>query len=120
MQDRKNFLVLVVEDEFLLRLELADELARAGWRVAEAANGEEALTKLDGVDFLITDVRLPGALDGWAVAAAARRHRADLPVIYVSANPVNDERRVPGAVFLTKPVHLHQLLQLCDRMMRGQ
>src|SRR6185437_820559 len=106
MQERKNFVGLIVEDEFLLRLELADELSRAGWQIIEAGTGEEALAHLeqmDRIDFLVTDIRLPGAADGWAVAEAARKRNPGLPVIYVSANPINDVRRVAGSVFLGKP-----------------
>ena len=56
---------LVVEDEWLLRLELAEELTSAGWRVLEAGSGEDALQLLAGlqdqgekIDFLVTDIRL--------------------------------------------------------------
>ena len=108
---------LVVEDEFLLRLELADELGRAGWRVVEAGNGEEAMSLLDtNPDFLIPDIRLPGPVDGWDVAEAARRRNPHLPVIYVSANPIDNKKRVADSAFLGKPVDIHTLLQLCDAL----
>ena len=112
---------LVVEDEFLLRLELADAISDAGWQVVEAGSGEDALAqlaKMDQIDFLITDIRLPGAVDGWAVAEAARDRHPRLPVIYVSANPINHARRVPDSIFLGKPVDIQQLLKVCDRLAR--
>jgi CheY-like chemotaxis protein len=114
---RKDMLGLVVEDEFLLRLELVEELGRAGWQVVEAASGEEAVNLLQtNPDFLISDIRLPGAIDGWQVAEAARRHNPQIPVIYVSANPIDAKRRVPGSAFLGKPVDISTLLRLCDAL----
>ena len=120
-REQTDLVGLVVEDEFLLRLELTAAISDAGWQVVEAATGEEALAqleKMDHIDFLITDIRLPGAVDGWAVAEAARRCHPGVPVIYVSANPINDARRVPDSIFLGKPVDIQQLLKICDRLAR--
>jgi CheY-like chemotaxis protein len=122
MRERSEFTALVVEDEWLLRLELVEELTRAGWGVREAATGEEALALLDegaGFDFLITDIRLPGAVDGWQIAEHVRQINPATPVIYVSANPINDARRVPDSAFLGKPVDVGVLLQTCDRLVRS-
>lgn len=119
MRERAGFTGLAVEDEWLLRLELVEELGRAGWQVLEAATGEEALTQLESaprLDFLVTDIRLPGAVDGWAVAEAARRGNSQLPVIYVSANPINEARRMANSLFLGKPVDIRLLLEACDRL----
>jgi CheY-like chemotaxis protein len=119
MGARADFTVLVVEDEWLLRMELAEELGEAGWRVMEAASGEDALRKLASagkVDFLVTDIRLAGAVNGWDVAEAARRRDPCLPVIYVSANPVDESHRVLDSLFLGKPVDVRQLLEACDRL----
>jgi DNA-binding response OmpR family regulator len=116
---RAKFTVLVVEDEWLLRMELADELQAAGWKVVEAASGEDALAVLarePRVDFLITDIRLGGAADGWDVADAFRDRRANGAVIYVSANPDLASRRTPGSVFLGKPVEMRSLLATCDAL----
>jgi len=116
---RAEFTVLVVEDEWLLRMELADELLLAGWRVREAASGEEALALLGrepGIDFLITDIRLGGAADGWDVADAFRAGHPDGAVIYVSANPDLAARRARGSVFLGKPVEIRALLATCDAL----
>ncbi len=114
---------LVVEDEWLLRLELAEELSGAGWQVREAATGDEALKVLSqiqadgaGLDFLVTDIRLGGLVDGWDVAEACRKIWPQLPVIYVSANPIVEKRRVEGSAFLSKPVEVEQLLSECRRL----
>ena len=114
---------LVVEDEWLIRLELVEELTAAGWTVREAGNGEEALELIakahaasDKIDFLVTDIRLGGAVDGWDVAEACRKAWPGLPVIYVSANPVVESRRVTGGAMLSKPVEVEVLLSLCRKL----
>ena len=74
--------VLMVEDEMLLGNVVADELEEAGYRVLSAMTGEEALALLEGaepIDLLFTDIRLPGLIDGWHLAEAARRLRPDSP-----------------------------------------
>ena len=88
--------VLMVEDEMLLGNVVADELEEAGYRVLSAMTGEEALALLEGaepIDLLFTDIRLPGLIDGWHLAEAARRLRPDLPVIYASGYTVQQPRR---------------------------
>jgi CheY-like chemotaxis protein len=114
---------LVVEDEWLLRLELAEELAAAGWQVREAGTGEEALKLLEqiqadgqSVDFLVTDIRLGGPVNGWDVAEACRKIWPAIPVIYVSANPIVDKRRVEGSAFLSKPVEVEHLITACRKL----
>ena len=114
---------LVVEDEWLLRLELAEELASAGFGVREAGSGEDALKLIaqlrqDGltVDFLVTDIRLGGAIDGWDVAEACRQAWRGLPVVYVSANPIVEKRRMEGSAFLSKPVEIENLISTCRKL----
>lgn len=119
MRSRSEFAVLVVEDELLLRMELVDALQDAGWNILEAATGEVALTFLDQdekIDFLITDIRLGGAIDGWQVAERFRDIHPDGAVIYVSANPDLAARRVRDSVFLGKPVDVRMVLDTCDRL----
>src|SRR6187399_3314367 len=119
MRSRSEFAVLVVEDELLLRMELGDALQEAGWNTLEAGTGEAALTFLDQdekIDFLITDIRLGGAVDGWQVAERFREIHPDGAVIYVSANPDLAARRVRDSVFLGKPVDVRMVLDTCDRL----
>jgi DNA-binding response OmpR family regulator len=116
---RTNYTCLVVEDEWLLRMELVDELQSAGWSTLEASTGEEALALLDempAVHFLITDIRLTGPVDGWGVADRFRALHPNGAVIYVSANPDLAARRLPGSVFLGKPVEMRSVLATCDAL----
>lgn len=99
---------LVVEDEFLVRDLVVEELTSTGVEVTEASSGEEALRILaDGLafDILITDIRLGGDVDGWQVAEAVRAVSPTMPVIYVSGFS-QTQRPVPGSVFHAKPFRL--------------
>lgn len=67
--------VLVVEDDVLIRLSVADALRSAGLDVIEAATGDEALTVLASsatVDLVFTDIQMPGSTDGLELAQIAR------------------------------------------------
>ena len=80
MRSRSEFTILVVEDELLLRMELVDVLQDAGWNTLEAATGEVAFAYLDQdekIDFVLTDIRLGGAVDGWQVAERFREIHPD-------------------------------------------
>lgn len=84
----KNFVVLVVEDEFIIREALADHLAHCGFDVLPACDGEEALDILQAppcpVDLVFTDVRMPGAVDGIALVKWLAANRPDMPAIIAS------------------------------------
>jgi len=111
--------VLVVEDDWLLRQSLADALNAEHWDVHEAESGETALEVLKSVvslDFLITDIRLGGKLDGWDVADAFRAANIVAPVLYLSGNPVLESRKVSTSAFLSKPYQMDRLLTVCHRL----
>jgi CheY-like chemotaxis protein len=82
--------ILVVEDEFLIRLWIAECLMDDGFDVAVAEDGDQALDLIaqpGSFDLLITDIAMPGRADGNVVATAAKQRYRDLPVIYVSGRP---------------------------------
>jgi two-component system, OmpR family, response regulator len=101
--------VLIVEDEWLVRMELATGFEDENCVVLESASAEDAIAILgsdDGgarVDLLVTDIRLAGPLTGWDLAAQARELDPGIAVIYVSANPPAPGRDVSGSLFLDKP-----------------
>lgn len=118
----RSLTILVVDDEWLLRQALCEELRDAGWHVLQAPSAERALEIMRGdwqIDLLITDIRLGGAMTGWELARACRAAIAGLPVIYVSANPSDSIERVEGSVFLDKPCVIDRLLAAC-RMLCGK
>lgn len=81
---------LIVEDEYLIRLTLAEALVDDGFVVVEAATGDDALAILEhdsGIDLLLTDIQLPGKLDGLRLARTAREQTPMLPVIFMTGRP---------------------------------
>ena len=117
---RKVVTVLVVEDDWMIRENMVTDLRQEGWAVLEAATGAGALSALhdaEKVDLLITDIGLADALSGWDVAEAFRIAHPEVPVIYASGNPTNDHRRVPGSVFLSKPVAVSELTATCRKLL---
>jgi DNA-binding response OmpR family regulator len=119
--DRPKPVALIIEDEWLVRVALANEFQDAGWKVLETSTGEGALAllrKQPYVDVLITDIRLTGYLSGWDVAEAVRAERADLPVIYATANAVDRSRKVSNSSFFDKPCNPAELLETCRKLLR--
>jgi CheY-like chemotaxis protein len=79
--------VLIVEDEFFVRFTTAEFLREDGCEVLEAENADEALEILKSgarVDLLFTDVRMPGSMDGVALATLVRREWPRIPIILTS------------------------------------
>jgi len=78
--------VLVVEDDVLLRLVTADSLREAGFEVLEAANAAEAMLVLASmpVDAVFSDIDMPGKMDGLALAQWMRQRRLDTKIILTS------------------------------------
>ena len=101
--------VLVVEDELAIREVVADLLEDEGYAVRQAADGLAAIDELevDGVDLVLSDVRMP-RLDGPALARRLRRHGYAVPVVLMSA--VDVEIDLPGVGFLPKPFDRDHLL----------
>ncbi len=92
--------VLLVEDEFLLCDMLAEVLAEHGFEVHAVANAKDALRHLtcgSPCDILLTDINLPGSIDGAALARLARELRPNLPVVYASGSYSRIERARRGA-----------------------
>lgn len=113
--------VLVVDDEVLLLLDLADNLADHGIEAVPAATARSAASLLRGnIDALITDIELPGSYDGLHLAGLAARERPDLPIVVVSGGvrPTRDQLP-PGAVFIPKPYRIADILAALERQMNA-
>ena len=108
--------VLVVEDEVLVRLVIADYLRECGYRVHEAANSAEAIEVLQSpdvsVDIVFSDVLMPGEMDGFGLSTWIRSHRPDLDDILAGSIPrsVNAAAELCGAQTLAKPYQAQTLL----------
>ena len=113
-----SFVVLVVEDDALTRMDITGAFAASGWAVLEAPSGEAALALCDcgtHVDALVTDIDLGGGASGWDVARAFWQ-RDVLPVIYVSASTDMPHRRVLQSRFMAKPCRLSALIEECAHL----
>lgn len=113
-------IVLVVEDEWLVRMELSLTFQNAGWEVLEASTGEEGeriFVENPAIALLLTDIRLNGSMSGWDLAEVARRNRQDVAVIYVSANPTRSERQVERSAFIQKPAFMEEILEATDNLL---
>jgi DNA-binding response OmpR family regulator len=91
--------ILVVEDDSLIREFVVETLREEGFHVIHASTGEEALAwcRRRAADLLVTDIRLPGEVDGWEIAERCRKHHPDLPVIYATGFSPVTPRPVPVA-----------------------
>jgi PAS domain S-box-containing protein len=118
--------VLVVEDDAMVRDFVVQQLRQLGYRTRLAGNGREALAALDdgsGIDLLLTDVILPGALTGKQVADAAQRQRPGLKVLFMSGYTenaiVHHGRLDPGVLLLSKPFRATDLARMVRRALAG-
>lgn len=106
--------ILVVEDEYLIRLTLTEALGDEGFDVIEASSGDAALPILQEdatIALLLTDIQMPGALDGRQLAAAARLARPALPVLFMTGRP-DAAAGAPGSAldgYIAKPYRLAEI-----------
>ncbi len=109
--------ILLVEDEWLIRTVFAEELMESGFTVHEAESSDQAsaLIMEDPTPYtlLVTDIHMPGRLDGIEVARLLRTRRPSIPVIYATGRPdaLNALQPLgPSEVLLCKPFATSALL----------
>ena len=114
--------ILVVEDDPLIREFTVEALREEGYDVIHASTGEEALAccMRQAADVLVTDITLPGKVDGWQIAERCREHDPGLPVIYATGFSPVAARPVPGSLSLHKPYHPEEILQAVRHVTRGR
>jgi DNA-binding NtrC family response regulator len=115
--------VLVVEDELLIRLHVADTLRDRGFEVIEAGDAAAALSILKAnahVDAVFSDVSLPGNLDGFALARWIRNHRPGLPVVLTSGEVTADHAHAVSGEepFFAKPCDYDHVAEFIRRRLR--
>ena len=116
-------IVLLVEDEPLVLLVAQDALEAGGYTVLPVQLASEALQALDTriaeLSGLVTDIRLPGGSDGWEIARHARELKADLPIVYTTADSAADwpAKGVPNSAVVQKPYAGAQLLTAISTLM---
>ena len=105
--NEKRILVLVVEDDFLLRMDAVQMIEEAGFDVLEAANADDAISILEArsdINVIFADVDMPGSMDGLRLAHAVRGRWPPIKIITTSGYvKVKDEDLPTGGKFIPKP-----------------
>jgi len=112
--------VLIVDDDDTLRLLLGEMLQIMGLEVTAASNGTEALAQLaagESFDLLITDIRMPGHIDGPVLANSARSLAPAMQVVVMTGYGGERVADIPDDLpVLKKPFRLRDLQELIDRL----
>ena len=121
MQDpgTRPAVVLIVEDELLVRLFVDDVLEEAGFRTIEARNGQEALAILEvhpDVRLLLIDAMMPN-VDGYSLASIVARRWPEIRIVVTSAFPPPPGALPEGARFVPKPYKADALLKAVTEML---
>ena len=102
-------LVLLVEDEPLIREMVVAALAEAGFSTLIASDGQAAIKLFeengDVIRGLVTDINLDDGMDGWDLARTSREHASNLPVVYMTGASGHEwaSRGMPNSLLITKP-----------------
>jgi two-component system, response regulator PdtaR len=112
--DQASVVVLLVEDEGIVRMSTASKIADAGFAVVEAENADAAVSILESradVRIVFTDVDMPGSMDGLRLAAAVRSRWPSIEIVVTSGyrhiRPADLPRR---SLFLAKPYSGHEVI----------
>jgi DNA-binding NtrC family response regulator len=113
--------ILLVDDEPLIRLDLIDFFTDEGFEVFEARDADHAIAVLEAnsaIQIVVTDVQMPGSMDGIRLAHAIRHRWPPTLLIVVSGAAASSKAQLPSdALFIAKPLDPHFLLGEIDRMM---
>ncbi|MBZ9936932.1 response regulator [Mesorhizobium sp. BR1-1-16] len=114
--------ILLVEDDPLLRMATADDLITAGFRVIEASDADQAILILEsGIDIqaVFTDIDMPGSMNGLRLAAAVRDRWPPVKLIVTSGHWEPREDELPeGVPFLRKPYAASALVSSVEGLFR--
>jgi CheY-like chemotaxis protein len=121
--DQEPTTILVVEDEVLVRLALADFLRDCGYKVVEAANAQEAIQVLTASDqpvsVVFSDVNMPGELDGFGLARWVRKHKPDIKILLTSghARAAQIASELCSGPLVSKPYPYYTVLSRIKRLL---
>ena len=121
---RKNFVILVVEDDLLIRMTVVDALRDAGFTVLEAEHAGHAIgylqTDAENVNAVFMDVFMPGPIDGIALAHEANRRWPWIAILIASGRAMPYRSELPlGSRFLPKPYRLAHVVQNLQELTAG-
>jgi CheY-like chemotaxis protein len=112
--------ILVIEDEVLTRMLVADELRSCGFTVVEAQNADEAVAVLQSqapVGLVFTDVQLPGSMDGLELAKRVRATHPELKVVIASGNMKIENGAEVADAFFPKPYDLQRVIAFIEKLL---
>ena len=105
-------IVLVVEDEFIIRLNAVQIIEEAGYTALEAVNADDAIKILEqrgDIDVVFTDINMPGTMDGLEMARTIHRRWPPIALIVTSGRVLSTPAEMPSGRFLPKPYAGQQL-----------
>ena len=117
--------ILIVEDDQDIQIIVEEALTDGGFGSVIAISGEEAVARLrsDEVKYLalVTDINLPGRLDGWEIARAAREVDPAFPIVYMTGAAADDwpSKGVPNSILLNKPFAPAQLVTAVSQLLKA-
>ena len=115
--------ILVVEDEPIIRLGMVSSIQDAGFTVIEAANADEAIARLrqdDEVRVVVTDVDMPGSMDGIRLAHYVRHRWPPIRLLVISGKVGVVASELPeGARFMSKPYQEPTLIKTIETLAAG-
>jgi DNA-binding NtrC family response regulator len=117
--------VLLVDDEHIVLDALEGILSDAGFKISRAATSDSALEIFErgDVDLLMTDIKMPGSIDGVELAGLMREKKPQLPVIFLSGNLdglANSDRLASPSAFLVKPIDIDDAIDTIDLLITGK
>jgi CheY-like chemotaxis protein len=116
--------VLIVEDELLLRMDAIDMIEAAGFEVVEAGHADEAIEVLESrrdITVVFTDIQMPGSMDGLKLARAVRGRWPPIKIVATSGHVEVSETDLPeGGRFLAKPYSSVQVAGVLRELTAGR
>jgi DNA-binding NtrC family response regulator len=122
-QQTRKLVVLVVDDEALIRLNACDAIEVAGHTVLEARNADEAITLLEAhpeIGVVVTDIQMPGSMDGVGLAQLIDSRWPGMPIIVSSGHAAPSANALPrNVIILAKPYLGHVLATVVTNAARA-
>ena len=111
----KRPIVLVVEDDFLLRMDAVDIVRDAGFEAVDAANADDAIAIIEAnpnIHVVFTDVQMPGTMDGLKLARFIKDRWPPIKIVATSGRLRVSENDLPeGSIFVPKPYTPAQIIR---------
>lgn len=117
---RHGIVVLIVEDEPIQRLDMADMVERAGLEAVDCVNADQAIAILEertDICLVLSDIDMPGTMDGLKLAACIRRRWPPIRLVLTSAGRKPRLEDLPAeAVYLPKPINYERAVDVLKEL----